>query len=81
MESIVTTEDLRELLEAPEDAALVVEEGQARVVDEAAAADALPILSHENLTTMLDGPGADATDETLEQLASGLDNAVREQGV
>ena len=81
MDSIVTTEDLRELLEAPEDAALVVEEGQARVVDEAAAADALPILSHENLTTMLDGPGADTSDETLEQLASGLDNAVRQQGV
>lgn len=81
MENIVTTEDLRDLLEAPDDAALVVEEGQARVVEEAAAADAVPILSHDDLTTMLDGPGADRSDETLEQVAAGLDDAVRQQGV
>lgn len=78
--AIVTPEDLRDLLEAPSDAALVIEEGQARVVGQAAAGDALPILNHEDLTTMLDGPGADHADETLQQLAAGLDNAVRQQG-
>lgn len=78
---IVTAEDLRDLLEAPDDAALVVQEGHARVVEEAAAGDALPILHHEELTTMLDGPGADPSDETLGQLAAGLDDAVRQQGV
>lgn len=80
-DSIVTTEDLRDLLEAPDGAALVVEEGEARVVEEAAAEEALPILTHEALTTMLDGPGADDSDETLDQVAEGLDNAVREQGI
>lgn len=77
--SIVTPEDLRDLLQAPDDAGLVVEEGHARVVEEAAAADAAPILSHNDLTTMLDGAGG-AKDETLDQLAAGLDSAVRQQG-
>jgi hypothetical protein len=79
--AIVTTDDLRDLLEAPGDATLVVEGGEARVVDDPAAADGLPVLDQEALTTMLDGPGADASDETLSKVAAGLDGAVREQGV
>ncbi len=76
---IVTPDDLRDLLQAPADAGLVVEQGQARVVADAAAADAVPILRHADLATMVDVAGA--SDETLTQLAAGLDNAVRQQGV
>lgn len=80
-DSIVTTEDLHDLLEAPNDAALVVEEGHARIVAEAGDVDAVPILSHADLTTMLDGAGADRSEATLEQVATGLDDAVRQQGI
>jgi hypothetical protein len=78
---VVTTEALRDLLEAPADAGLVVEDGHARVVADAAAADAVPILRQADLTTMLDGAGAGHGDEALDQLAAGLDKAVRQQGI
>jgi len=77
-DSIVTTANLRELLAAGNDAALVVEGGRARVVA-GAAGDAAPILSHADLTTMVDGAG-DRSDETLDRLAAGLNSAVRQQG-
>jgi hypothetical protein len=80
MDEIVTAEDIRDLLQAPEGTALVIEEGHAQVVDQAAAADALPILTREDLTTMLGGTGADPGDETLHRVAAGLDSAVRQQG-
>lgn len=59
----------------------MVEDGHARVVADAAAADAVPILRQADLTTMLDGAGAAGGEEVLDQLAKGLGGAVRQQGL
>jgi hypothetical protein len=77
---LVTVEHLRDLLDAPDETALVVEEGSARVVPRAEAGAGLSLLTRADLLGMLGGDPGDLSDETLRQVAARLDVAVRQQG-
>ena len=68
----VTADDLRELLNAPTGTALVVEEGEIRIVPTDDAATALPVMARADLVALLGDSHVDANTETLRVLADGL---------
>jgi hypothetical protein len=76
----VTADDLRDLLDGADGAALVLEEGRPRVVPAAESAGGMALLTRADLLDLLGGQGADPSEERLRVVAQGLATAVREQG-